>query len=194
MSSRTQETSTLRPLFRRIHLAGGFVCVGLGVLGIPLPLLPTTPFLLLAAYCFARSSQRWHAWLMTHRVLSPYILAFRDKRGLTRGQKWRIAGAVTVTLFVTGAFSPYWQGRGLALFIWSTSLLFLYFSKSAPSRSVAEQPEPASLELKPDAAYNSAVEASSSKMAGCHDEELPIGAGVDRHDEGAKGLVGKGLA
>jgi len=120
-----------RPLSRRIYLAVGFVCVGLGVLGIPLPLLPTTPFLLLAAYCFARGSDRWYRWLMSHPVLSPYILAFREKRGLTRHQKWRIAGLVTLTLLVTGAFSPYWQGRALAVFIWSTSMIGLYFTKSS---------------------------------------------------------------
>jgi uncharacterized membrane protein YbaN (DUF454 family) len=116
----------------RVYIAAGFVCVALGVIGIPLPLLPTTPFLLLAAYFFARGSERWHRWLMTHPALSPYILAFRDKRGLTRGQKWRIAGLVTLTLIITGAFAPFY-GKALAAFIWVTSLLFLYFTPTAES-------------------------------------------------------------
>ena len=120
------------PAKSKLYIASGFVCVALGVAGIPLPLLPTTPFLLLAAFCFARGSERWHHWLMTHPVLSPYILAFRDKRGLTRGQKWRIAGLVTLTLMVTGAFAPIY-GKALALVIWSTTLLYLYFSPSAQS-------------------------------------------------------------
>ena len=115
----------------KLYIIAGFICVGLGVAGIPLPLLPTTPFLLLAAFCFARGSRRWHDWLMTHRTLSPYIVAFREKRGITPAQKWRIAGLVTLTLLVTGAFSPFWQARALALFIWSTSMLFLIFSKTA---------------------------------------------------------------
>lgn len=117
---------------RRIYTACGFVCVGLGVIGIPTPLLPTTPFLLLAAYFFARSSDRWHDWLVSHPVLGPYIDAFRRKTGLTPAQKWRIAGVATMTLLVTGAFSPYWQGRALAAFIWSTGMIFLYFSRTAP--------------------------------------------------------------
>lgn len=116
----------------RAYIASGFLCVALGVAGIPLPLLPTTPFLLLAAFCFARGSDRWHHWLMTHPTLSPYILAFRDKHGLTRAQKWRIAGLVTLTLMVTGAFAPIY-GKALALVIWSTTMLYLYLSRSAPS-------------------------------------------------------------
>jgi hypothetical protein len=114
----------------KMYLASGFVCVALGVAGIPLPLLPTTPFLLLAAFCFARGSERWHQWLLTHPTLSPYILAFRDKRGLTRAQKWRLAGLVTLTLLVTGAFAPVY-GKALALVIWITTMTYLYLTPSA---------------------------------------------------------------
>ncbi len=120
----------------RAYIAAGFVSVALGIAGIPLPLLPTTPFLLLAAFCFARGSERWHRWLMTHPTLSPYILAFRDKSGLTRAQKWRIAGLVSLTLMVSGAFAPVY-GKALAVVIWVTTLLFLYFS-SAPQTDPPE--------------------------------------------------------
>lgn len=116
----------------KAYIAAGFVSVALGIAGIPLPLLPTTPFLLLAAFCFARGSKRWHHWLMTHPTLSPYILAFRNKSGLTRSQKWRIAGLVSLTLMVTGAFAPVY-GKALALVIWTTTMLYLYFSAAAPT-------------------------------------------------------------
>ncbi|MEP7273007.1 MAG: YbaN family protein [Acidobacteriota bacterium] len=115
----------------RVYLAVGFTMVGLGVVGIPTPILPTTPFLLLAAYCFARSSPRWHEWLVSHRILGPYIAAFREKKGLTIGQKRRIAVAITFTLLVTALFTPLWPIRALAVFIWTTSLIGLYFVRSA---------------------------------------------------------------
>ncbi|MFN7928715.1 MAG: YbaN family protein [Blastocatellia bacterium] len=115
----------------KLYIAAGFGAVALGIAGIPLPLLPTTPFLLLAAYCFARGSERWHQWLLTHPKLSPYILAFREKRGLTRKQKWRIAGALTLTLLVSGAFSPYLIGKVLALAFWLGWMIFL-FTRPSP--------------------------------------------------------------
>ena len=120
-------------LSSRFYISAGFVCVGLGLAGIPLPLLPTTPFLLLAAYCFSRGSDRWHNWLMTHPTLSPYILAFRDKGGLTRQQKLRIAGLVTITLVVSGFFAPFLFAKILAVVIWIVTMCFLYFKETAPS-------------------------------------------------------------
>ncbi len=123
----------------RIYISAGFVCVALGIIGIPTPLLPTTPFLLLAAFLFARGSERWHRWLMTHSTLSPYIIAFRDKRGLTRAQKWRIAGLVSLTMLVTGALAPFWYGKALAAFIWITSMIFLYFTPSAETIDPCEK-------------------------------------------------------
>ena len=115
----------------RVYLAVGFAMVGLGIVGIPLPILPTTPFLLLAAYCFARSSPRWHHWLINHRLLGPYIAAFREKRGLTPGQKVRIAIAVSLTLLVTALLAPMWALRVLAVFIWVTSMIGLYLMRTA---------------------------------------------------------------
>lgn len=125
---------------QKLYLTAGFVSVGLGVAGIPLPLLPTTPFLLLAAFCFARGSERWHNWLMNHRILSPYIHAFRKRTGLTREQKWRIAATVTVTLLITAVLTPVWMGRALAAFIWVTSILFVYFSPSARESQDSDDP------------------------------------------------------
>ncbi|HKE03369.1 MAG TPA: YbaN family protein [Blastocatellia bacterium] len=91
-----------------------------------------------STYFFARGSERWHRWLMSHPTLSVYILAFRDKRGLTRAQKWRVAGLVSLTLIVTGVFAPFY-GKELAAFIWVTSLLFLYFTPTAETNLLRKQ-------------------------------------------------------
>lgn len=101
----------------RLYLIAGWISVILGIIGIPTPLLPTTPFLLLAAFCFARGSQRWHDWLVNHRVLGAYITAFRDQRGLTVKQKWRIALSILFSLAVGFYFAPRIEGRvGIIVF------------------------------------------------------------------------------
>ncbi|WP_341666860.1 YbaN family protein [Alcaligenes sp. SDU_A2] len=74
---------------RILLLAAGLLCVALAVAGTVLPLLPTTPFALLAAWCFARSSPRFHRWLLEHRWLGPYLRNWQDGRGLTRRAKQR---------------------------------------------------------------------------------------------------------
>ncbi|NNG22960.1 YbaN family protein [Telluria aromaticivorans] len=62
--------------------AMGALCVVLGIIGIFLPLLPTTPFLLLASWCFARGSDRLHRWLLSHRVFGNYLRNFEAGRGI----------------------------------------------------------------------------------------------------------------
>jgi len=63
-------------------LGSGHLCVALGTAGIFLPLLPTTPFLLLAIFFYARSSKKFHDWLMNHKVLGLYIRDFMDGKGV----------------------------------------------------------------------------------------------------------------
>ena len=65
----------------------GTVCVGLGVLGMFLPLMPTTVFLLLAAYCYSHSSERFHNWLMTNRLFGKYISDYKSGKGISVKQK-----------------------------------------------------------------------------------------------------------
>lgn len=69
-------------LVRLLFLVAGLLCVGLGLLGALLPLLPTTPFLLLAAACFARSSTRMHHWLHHNRLFGAYIQRYRAGDGM----------------------------------------------------------------------------------------------------------------
>ena len=67
---------------KAVLVAAGSVCLALAVLGVFLPLLPTTPFLLLASACYVRSSERLHGWLMGNRLLGGYIRNFKERRGV----------------------------------------------------------------------------------------------------------------
>lgn len=117
----------LSPLLRGLLTAAGFLCVALGVIGIFLPLLPTTPFLLLAAACFARSSPRFHAWLLSNRTFGPLIHQWEKNRTIPRKTKWVAIGLMSATLGTSIVFfvQPLWLkallsllGLGLAIWLW----------------------------------------------------------------------------
>jgi uncharacterized membrane protein YbaN (DUF454 family) len=83
----------------------GILAVGLGVVGIFVPLLPTTPFLLLAAACFARSSPRLHAWLLNNRWFGSYIRHYREHRAISLPAKvvslallWGVIGYTAIAV------------------------------------------------------------------------------------------------
>ncbi len=87
-SARTEKSGDkMEGLIRTLLLVSGTLCVVLGVLGMFLPLLPTTPFLLLAAICYARSSKRFYNWLMSNRWCGAYIRNYREGRGIPLKQK-----------------------------------------------------------------------------------------------------------
>ena len=72
---------------RALWFVVGLSALGLAVLGVALPLVPTTPFVLLAAFAFARSSDRWHAWLRSHKIFGPIIENWRQHRAIDRRAK-----------------------------------------------------------------------------------------------------------
>ena len=74
-------------LIKILLLVSGTLCVVLGVIGMFLPVLPTTPFLLLAAVCYAHSSKRLYNWLITNRWCGKYIINYREGRGIPLKQK-----------------------------------------------------------------------------------------------------------
>ncbi|WP_291259296.1 YbaN family protein [Fusobacterium sp.] len=74
-------------MLKKILFILGIISLGLGCLGIFLPLLPTTPFLLLSAYCFSKSSEKFHAYLLENRIFGQYIRDYQEKKGITLKNK-----------------------------------------------------------------------------------------------------------
>ncbi len=106
------------PLVRRLLIVAGMACVLLGVVGIFLPLLPTTPLMLLAAACFARSSRRFHDWLLANRTFGPLILEWERHRSIPRRTKLSAIALMSATLAVSIVFfvEPPWLQALLAVF------------------------------------------------------------------------------
>lgn len=114
-------------LWRGLLLATGLLSLALGVLGIFLPLLPTVPFLLLAAACFARSSERVHRWLLNHAQLGPMLAGFLDGQGIPRQAKIRAIALVWLTIPPSALWlvsHPWLKGLlfavalGVTLYLW----------------------------------------------------------------------------
>ena len=104
----------MRPLLVTI----GTLSVGLGVLGMFIPILPTTPFLLLAAACYARSSDRFLHWLLHNPWFGAYIRNYREGRGMPRATKILTLLALWVTLALSAAFGvSVWWVRLLLLLV-----------------------------------------------------------------------------
>jgi hypothetical protein len=104
----------------------GWLFVALGLVGIALPLLPTTPFLLLAALCFSRGSDKIYQWLITHPTLGPPIIDWREKRAITRRSKIVATASMLILLVITlmvGA--PQWAA-GVQAVILSFVATFLW--------------------------------------------------------------------
>lgn len=91
-------------MIKPLLLAIGCVSVTLGVAGVILPLVPTTPFLLLAGVCFAKSADRFHTWLMEHRILGPYIHNWRNRQ-MTSKDKVRTVAAIWVSMLSSAAIT-----------------------------------------------------------------------------------------
>ncbi len=103
------------PLIRAIYMGVGFIALLLGAIGIILPVLPTTPFVLLAAACFARGSERFHNKLISNRYAGPVILEWRLHRSIPLKAK-RLAYITIVISFSISIFivPEIWQKIMLA--------------------------------------------------------------------------------
>jgi len=111
----------------------GWLAVGLGGVGVVLPLLPTTPFLLLAAVCFSRSSPRFERWLNTHRIFGPLLLQWRRHGAIPLKAKWLATGMIGLSTLLawTAATMPVWA-KGLSQLILLAVLLIIWTRPSGP--------------------------------------------------------------
>ena len=119
----------------------GCISVGLGALGTVLPLLPAFPFLLLAAFCFGKSSERLHTWFVGTRLYRDNLESYVKGKGMTRKTKVRIM--ITVTLLMSIGFVMMHQvlaGRIVLGCVWVFHILYFTFAVKTISIS-ADVPE-----------------------------------------------------
>ena len=107
---------------------GGFLCFALGMVGVVLPILPTTPFILVAAFCFARSSTRLNSWFKSTKLYKQVLEGYVTKRSMTLKAKLTILVPVTALLAIGFALmGSVPVGRIVLAIVWAGHLIYFGF-------------------------------------------------------------------
>jgi uncharacterized membrane protein YbaN (DUF454 family) len=128
----------VNPIFRLLYFIAGLAMLALAVIGAFLPLMPSTIFIILAAWCFGRSSRRIEAWLLDHRVFGPALQAWRENGAIPR------KGKIMACLGMAGGVLVFWfsahPAPWLLLVVVAALLLSAAYIVSRPEPKAPDQP------------------------------------------------------
>ncbi len=140
----------MRGAWRYLLIAVGSVALAMGVIGVFVPMWPTTPFLLLAAACYIRSSERLYRWLLEHRYLGTYVRDFVSGKGIPRRAKTVSLSVMWVTTLMSSAIMlSRFDANALAI-SYAVALTLIggavhyYIGYHIPTRAEDEQPDQSS--------------------------------------------------
>ena len=128
---------------RWLLLLAGALSTVLGTIGAFLPVLPTTPFLILAAACFARSSQRFHGWLQRSPVFGPYLVQWQRDHSVPRRAKRKAYGVVVLTFTISILWVESTWMRWLLFAVGASLMLFLARLRTTHETASRSNPVPA---------------------------------------------------
>lgn len=111
---------------RLVWMICGLASLLLAIAGVVLPLVPTVPFLLLAAYCFARSSETLHDWLLGHPTLGPPIQHWRENGAISRRAKKLATGSIAVAFGISVALGLAWWILAIQAVVLAAVLVFIW--------------------------------------------------------------------
>lgn len=122
---------------RMILMLAGCVSLALGCVGVVLPVLPTVPFLLLTAWCFAKSSRRLHSWFVGTKLYKQHLESYVQKRGMTVRTKLTLLGtSSTVMLLGFLMMGEVPVGRLVLAVVWVCHVVYFVFGvKTLPAVS-----------------------------------------------------------
>lgn len=105
----------------------GFLFLGIGIVGIYLPLLPATPFLLLATACFAKGSEKFHKWFTSTKIYKNNIEPIKDNKGLTMKKKIKILAMITFFIAISFYFVKISHARICLILVLIFHYIYFFF-------------------------------------------------------------------
>ena len=104
----------------------GFISMGIGIVGIVTPILPTTPFLLLASFFFAKGSKRFHDWFISTKIYKKYLESFVQSKAMTLKNKFTILFPVSCMLIITFIFVNNLYARIVLIILFIGKYLYFF--------------------------------------------------------------------
>lgn len=120
-----------------VYQVVGFLFLGVGCVGAVLPFLPTTPFFIVAAFCFAKSSKKINDWFLSTRLYQKYLVSYVKEKTMTLKTKLSILLSVTILLGIGFVMmDQVWIGRIFVVIVWLCHVIYFgFFVKTSPDDS-----------------------------------------------------------
>lgn len=115
---------------RQIWLVCGVICVGLGIIGYMLPVMPGTTFMIIALYCFTKSSEKWHSWMLNNKYFGKTLRDFKAGKGMSKRAKITAVISIFISISISMYFATNFYVQMFLLFCYIFATITVILQKT----------------------------------------------------------------